>query len=245
MKGIVLAGGKGTRMYPLTKVTNKHLLPIYDKPMIYYPIMTLASAGIKDILIVVGGESLGDFLKLLGSGKELGVTITYRVQDGAEGIGAALMLAEEFVDGDKFMLVLGDNIMEENLAKHARDFEKGNNGCHLFFKKVHDPERYGTAELDGNRLVAIHEKAKNPPTDLCVAGVYLFDSECFELMPKLKPSGRGEIEVGSVIQYYIDKGNVTWSILKEYWTDAGTLESWYDANVIVRNKREKKEKKQP
>ena len=236
MKGVILAGGRGTRMLPLTKVTNKHLLPIYNEPMIYYPIKTLAAAGVKDILIVVGGESIGDFLRLLGNGHEFGINLTYRVQDGSGGIPSALALAREFVDGDSVMVVLGDNIMDEPLKDDAVKFSKG---AHIFVKQVHDPQRYGVVELKGGKVVAIHEKPANPPSNLCVTGVYLFDGDVFAVIGKLKPSKRGETEIVDVLSHYLKHGKLSWSTLKSYWTDAGTLESWFEANAIVREKRSK------
>lgn len=238
MKGVILAGGKGTRMLPLTKVTNKHLLPIYNEPMIYYPIKTLAAAGVKDILIVVGGESIGDFLRLLGSGKDFGVNLTYRCQEGAEGIPVALYLAKEFADKDKIMVVLGDNIMDESLKDEVKKFEADRkSGCHIFLKDVHDPQRYGVVELKNNEVIAIHEKPAQPPSSLCVTGVYMFDSTVFDVISALKPSKRGEYEIVDVVNHYLRAGRLSWSMLKSYWTDAGTLEAWFEANSIVREKR--------
>jgi glucose-1-phosphate thymidylyltransferase len=242
MKGVILAGGKGTRMLPLTKVTNKHLLPIYDAPMIYYPIRTLVAAGIKDILIVVGGESMGDFLRLLGDGSEFGITLTYRCQVGSGGIPSALSLAKEFADGENVMVVLGDNIMEESVAKDVVEFElrKKPAGAKLFLKEVHDPQRYGVIELKDGKIVAIHEKPKNPPTNLCATGVYLFDSEIFDIIARLHPSKRGELEIADAVSDYMTKGRLSWGKINDYWTDAGTLESWFEANQMVREKRQKK-----
>ena len=240
MKGVVLAGGTGSRLYPLTKVTNKHLLPIYDEPMIYYPIKTLRSSGITNILIIIGGESIGDFLKLLGSGEELGVKITYRAQVGSAGIPAALSLAREFVGKDKFMVVLGDNIMDECLKKEAEEFKAGTYGAHIFVKEVNDPQRYGVVEVKNNKVLSMVEKPKNPKSSLIASGVYMFDSKVFNMIPKLKPSARGELEIADVLNDYIRNGDLTFSMIKGYWTDAGTLESLYRANVIVREKREKK-----
>ncbi len=237
MKGVILAGGKGTRMLPLTKVTNKHLLPIYNEPMIYYPIKTLAAAGVKDILIVVGGESIGEFLRLLSNGSEFGVNLTYRVQDGSGGIPSALSLAKEFADNEKVMVVLGDNIMDESLKDEVSKFERGSSGAHIFVKEVHDPQRYGVVELKGGKVVAIHEKPANPPSNLCVTGVYLFDSNVFDVISMIKPSKRGETEIVDVLSQYLKAGKLSWSKLKDYWTDAGTLESWFEANAIVREKR--------
>lgn len=221
-------------MLPLTKVTNKHLLPIYNEPMIYYPIKTLVAAGIKDVLIVVGGESIGDFLRLLGDGSEFGITLTYRCQVGSGGIPVALYLAKEFADGGKVMVVLGDNVMQEGLKDAAKKFEDSSSGCHLFLKEVHDPQRYGVVELRGGKIVAIHEKPANPPSNLCVTGVYMFDSTVFDVIPTFKPSKRGEVEIVDVVTHYLSSGKLSWGMLKGYWTDAGTLESWFEANSIVR-----------
>jgi len=237
MKGVILAGGTGSRLSPLTNVTNKHLLPIYNEPMIYYPIKTLASAGIKDILIVVGGENIGDFLRLLGSGKELNVTITYRTQEGSGGIPAALALAKEFIGDSKFMVVLGDNIMDENLEAEAKEFLESNNGAKIFIKEVEDPERYGVIDIKEDKVVSIEEKPKNPKSNLVASGVYMFDSKVFDLIPKLKPSARGELEVADILIPYMETNSLSFSIIKGFWTDAGTLEALYHANSIVRNKR--------
>ncbi len=243
MKGVILAGGKGTRLFPLTKVTNKHLLPIYNEPMIYYPVKTLAAAGIRDIMIVVGGESIGDFLRLLGSGKEFGVNLTYRCQEGAEGIPVALALAKEFAGGEKIMVVLGDNVMDESLKDEAQKFEGSTkSGCHIFLKEVHDPQRYGVVELKGDKVVAIHEKPAQPPSNLCVTGVYMFDSTVFDVIPTLKPSKRGELEIVDVLLHYLRESRLSWSRLKSYWTDAGTLEAWFEANSIVREKGKKQQR---
>lgn len=241
MKGVILAGGRGTRMLPLTKVTNKHLLPIYNEPMIYYPIKTLAAAGVKDILIVVGGESIGEFLRLLSNGSEFGVNLTYRVQDGSGGIPSALFLAKEFADNERVMVVLGDNIMEEPLKDEVSKFERGSMGAHIFVKEVHDPQRYGVVEMKGGKVIAIHEKPANPPSNLCVTGVYLFDSSVFDVISRIKPSKRGETEIVDVLSHYLKAGKLSWSKLKDYWTDAGTLESWFEANAIVREKRSGKD----
>ena len=237
MKGVVLAGGTGSRLYPLTKVTNKHLLPVYDEPMIYYPIKTLRAAGITDILIVIGGESIGDFLKLLGSGEELGVNITYRAQAGSAGIPAALSLAQEFIGSHKFMVVLGDNIMDESLKNEAEEFKNNKVGAHIFVKEVEDPERYGVVEVKDNKVVGMAEKPKNPKSNLIASGVYMFDSKVFGLIPKLKPSGRGELEITDILNNYIRNKDLTFSRIGGYWTDAGTLESLYHANTVVREKK--------
>jgi glucose-1-phosphate thymidylyltransferase len=240
MKGVVLAGGTGSRLYPLTKVTNKHLLPVYNEPMIYYPIKTLKSAGITDILIIIGGESIGDFLKLLGSGEELGVKITYRAQIGSEGIPVALQLARDFIGKEKFMIVLGDNIMDESLKKEAEKFESSSSGAHIFVKQVEDPERYGVVEVRGNKIIGISEKPKIPKSDLIASGVYMFDSKVFDMIPKLKPSARGELEIAEVLNEFIKENELEFSKVEGYWTDAGTLESLYRANTVVRERKLKK-----
>ncbi|MAE42874.1 spore coat protein [Candidatus Woesearchaeota archaeon] len=240
MKGVVLAGGTGSRLYPITKVTNKHLLPVYDEPMIYYPIKTLLAANITDILIIVGGESIGDFLKLLGSGKELGANITYRAQIGSAGIPVALALAKEFIGNSKFMVVLGDNIMEDSLKKEAEIFEKNDAGSHIFVKEVKDPERYGVVEVKENKVIKITEKPKQPKSNLIASGVYMFSPKVFDIIPNLKPSARGEIEISDVLNMFIKNNNLSFSGIEGYWTDAGTLESLYHANTIVRNKKTKK-----
>ena len=237
MKGVILAGGAGTRLHPLTKVTNKHLLPIYDEPMIYYPIKTLKAAGITDMLIVVGGESIGDFLKLLGSGKELGVKITYKCQVGAEGIPAALALAEEFVGDDRFMMVLGDNVMQDSLKEEAARFSREKAEAHIFLKEVSDPERYGVAEVRGNKIVSLAEKPEKPASSLAITGVYMFASSVFSIIPTLKPSKRGELEIVDVLKSYIGKKKLTYSLIPGFWTDAGTLEALYHANTLVRENR--------
>ena len=240
MKGVVLAGGTGSRLYPLTKVTNKHLLPVYDEPMIYYPIKTLRAAGITDVLIVIGGESIGDFLKLLGNGDDLGVKITYRAQVGSAGIPAALLLAQEFIGKGKFMAVLGDNIMDESLRKDAEEFENKSTGAHIFVKEVEDPERYGVVEVRENKVISMVEKPKKPKSNLIASGVYMFDSKVFGIIPRLKPSARGELEITDVLNTYIKSNDLAFSRIKGYWTDAGTLESLYHANTVVREKKLKR-----
>ena len=240
MKGVVLAGGTGSRLYPLTKVTNKHLLPVYDEPMIYYPIKTLRAAGITDVLIVIGGESIGDFLKLLGNGDDLGVKITYKAQVGSAGIPAALLLAQEFIGKSKFMAVLGDNIMDESLRKDAEEFENKSTGAHIFVKEVEDPERYGVVEVRENKVISMVEKPKKPKSNLIASGVYMFDSKVFGIIPRLKPSARGELEITDVLNIYIKSNDLAFSRIKGYWTDAGTLESLYHANTVVREKRLKR-----
>lgn len=234
MKGVILAGGLGTRLYPLTKVTNKHLLPVYDKPMIYYPIQTLINAGIDDILIVTGGNNAGDFLKLLGNGREFGLKhINYTYQEGEGGIAEALRLAEFFASGEKICVVLGDNIIEKNIRKAVENFRRQKKGAKILLKEVTDPQRFGVAELKGDRITRIEEKPKKPKSRYAVVGIYLFDQEVFNIVKTLKPSDRGELEITDVNNRYIEKRLMTWDILEGWWTDAGTFESLIRANQLV------------
>ena len=234
MKGVILAGGLGTRLYPLTKVTNKHLLPVYDKPMIYYPIQSLINAGIDDILIVTGGNNAGDFLKLLGNGKEFGLRhINYTYQEGEGGIAEALRLAEFFASGEKICVVLGDNIIEKNIRGAVENFRRQKKGAKILLKEVPDPQRFGVAELKGDRIARIEEKPEKPRSRYAVIGIYLFDQEVFNLIRTLKPSDRGELEITDVNNRYIEKGLMTWDILEGWWTDAGTFESLLRANQLV------------
>ena len=236
MKGIVLAGGLGTRMHPLTKVTNKHLLPIYDKPMIYYPIITLVNAGIDEILIVTGGNNAGDFLKLLGNGKEFGLKhLNYTYQEGEGGIAAALSLAEFFADNDKIIVMLGDNIIEKNIIGAVKDFEEQKEGAKVLLKEVHDPQRFGVPAFEDGRIVGIEEKPSNPASSYAVIGIYMYDNTVFDFIKTLKPSGRGELEITDVNNYYIDRGTITHDILDGWWTDAGTFESLqYAGNMVAK-----------
>ena len=234
MKGVILAGGLGTRLYPLTKVTNKHLLPVYDKPMIYYPIQTLINAGIDDILIVTGGNNAGDFLRLLGNGKEFGLKhINYTYQEGEGGIAEALRLAEFFASGEKICVVLGDNLIEKNIRKAVENFQKQKEGAKILLKEVPDPQRFGVPELKGDRIVRIEEKPEKPRSQYAVIGIYLYDQEVFNFIKTLKPSDRGELEITDVNNQYIEKGLMTWDILEGWWTDAGTFESLLRANQLV------------
>ena len=234
MKGVILAGGLGTRLYPLTKVTNKHLLPVYDKPMIYYPIQTLINAGIDDILIVTGGNNAGDFLKLLGNGKEFGLKhINYTYQEGEGGIAEALQLAEFFASREKICVVLGDNIIEKNIRRAIENFRKQKEGAKILLKEVPDPERFGVPELKGERITRIEEKPKKPKSQYAVIGIYLFDQEVFNIIKTLKPSDRGELEITDVNNRYVEKRLMTWDILEGWWTDAGTFESLLRANQLV------------
>ena len=237
MKGIILAGGLGSRLFPLTKVTNKHLLPVFHKPMIYYPLETLVEGGIRDILMVTGGNSAGDFLKLLGNGRQFGLShLEYTYQDGEGGIAQALSLAEAFSDGEKVVVVLGDNIIEQSIAPFVARFKKQKAGARLLLKKVQDPQRFGVAELNGNKVVKIVEKPKQPKSPYVVTGIYFYDSAVFDMVRTLRPSGRGELEITDVNNLYLKKGLLEYDILKGYWTDAGTFESLLRANLLVARK---------
>lgn len=237
MKGVILAGGTGSRLAPLTKVTNKHLLPVYNKPMIFYPIETLIDAGIKDILIVSGGENIGDFMKLLGSGRDFGVNFTYRVQDGSGGIPVALHLAKDFVGDSKCIVILGDNIMENSIKEAVDEFAHGGFGAKIFLQRVNDPKRYGIAEVKDGKVVACYEKPDNPVTDLAILGIYMLDSRAFDVIPTLKPSRRNELEIIDVLNYYIRHNDLTYSILEGFWVDAGTFDALHEANKFVASKR--------
>jgi glucose-1-phosphate thymidylyltransferase len=234
MKGVVLAGGLGTRLSPLTRVTNKHLLPVYDKPMIYYPIQTLVNAGIREILLVTGGNSAGDFLKLLGNGKEFGLRhLHYTYQEGEGGIADALRLAEYFADGEPVCVVLGDNLIERNILHAARAFREQKRGAKILLKEVKDPQRFGVPILEGKQVINIEEKPYNPRSPYAVTGIYFYDSAVFEIIKNLKPSGRGELEITDVNNAYIGAGQLTWDVLEGWWTDAGTIESLFAANQLV------------
>jgi len=234
MKGIILAGGLGSRLAPLTRITNKHLLPVYDKPMIYYPIETLINAGITDIMVVTGGNHAGDFLRLMGNGKDFGLKhLNYTYQEGEGGIADALSLAEYFADGEPVCVVLGDNIIERNIIKAVQDFGKQEKGAKIMLKEVPDPERFGVAEITDDRLVNIVEKPKNPRSNLAVIGIYLYDASVFEIVKTLKPSERGELEITDVNNAYVRNGTMTWEMLDGWWTDAGTFESLLRASVLV------------
>lgn len=234
MKGVVLAGGLGSRLKPLTKVTNKHLLPVYNQPMIYYPIQTLVGAGIRDIMIVTGGNSAGDFLKLLGNGKEFGLKhLNYTYQEGEGGIAAALSLVEHFADEEPVCVVLGDNIIEGNIRQAKEDYEKQGSGAKILLKKVHDPQRFGVPLLEGERVLRIEEKPENPKSDYAVIGIYFYDGAVFDIIKTLKPSDRGELEITDVNNDYINRGAMTWNELEGWWTDAGTFESLLNATNLV------------
>ncbi len=234
MKGVVLAGGLGSRLNPLTKITNKHLLPVYDQPMIYYPLHTLVNAGIDDIMIVTGGNSAGDFLKLLGNGKDFGLKhLNYTYQEGEGGIADALSLVEHFADGEALCVILGDNIIEGNIRKAKEDYEKQNAGAKILLKKVHDPQRFGVPELDGGRVLRIEEKPEKPRSEFAVIGIYFYDSRVFDIIKTLEPSARNELEITDVNNNYIDRGEMTWNELEGWWTDAGTFESLLHATNLV------------
>ncbi len=243
MKGIILAGGLGSRLYPLTKITNKHLLPVYDRPMIYYPIQTLVRAGIRDVMIVTGGNWAGDFLRLLGNGKDVGLDhIHYGYQEGEGGIAAALSIAEHFAEGDKVAVVLGDNIIEDDISRSVQKFMKQPEGARILLKKVPDPERFGVAALNGKKISAIEEKPKRPKSHYAVTGFYMYDSKVFDIIRTLKPSGRGELEITDVNNAYLAKGHLGYDFLRGYWTDAGTFESLFRANSLVARKKQKTKK---
>ncbi len=234
MKGVILAGGLGTRLYPLTKITNKHLLPVFDKPMIYYPLQTLVNSGIRDILIVTGGNHAGDFLKLLGNGKEFGLQhVNYTYQEGEGGIAAALDLAEYFSEGEKVCVILGDNVIEKNIVHAVRAFEKQEQGAKILLKEVPDAHRFGVPEVRDGRIIRIEEKPKNPPSNYAVIGVYMYDPEVFRIIKNLKPSDRGELEITDVNNEYLRRGTLTYDVLDGWWTDAGTFESLLRASRLV------------
>jgi glucose-1-phosphate thymidylyltransferase len=234
MKGVILAGGLGTRLYPLTKITNKHLLPVHDQPMIYYPIRTLINAGIEEIMIVTGGNAAGDFLKLLGNGKDFGLRhLNYTYQEGEGGIADALSLVEHFSDESPICVVLGDNIIERNIRDSADEFRRQGSGAKILLKKVVDPQRFGVPELDGGKVLRIEEKPAEPKSEYAVTGIYFYDHTVFSIIKTLKPSGRGELEITDVNNHYIDRGEMTWNELDGWWTDAGTFESLLRASNLV------------
>jgi len=238
MKGVVLAGGTGSRLFPLTKITNKHLLPIYDKPMIYYPIQTLVDAGIREILVVTGGRNSGDFLRLLANGKEFGLKhLDYTYQEGEGGIADALALAEHFADGKKICVILGDNIIEGTIRQAAQDFQRQERGAKILLKEVPDAERFGVAEIRDGRIVGIEEKPKRPKSNFAVTGFYMYDETVFEKVRKLVPSGRGELEITDVNNAYIREGTMTYAHLEGWWTDAGTFDSLLRAANLVAGSR--------
>lgn len=233
MKGVILAGGNGRRLNPLTQITNKHLLPVYDRPMVMYPLQTLLEAGIKEILIVTGKNYAGGFIKLLGSGHDFGCKISYETQDEALGIANALSLAEGFADGKNIMVILGDNIFETSFKNAVDEFE-GQKGASIFLKKTREAERFGVAVLDGDKVIGIEEKPQRPKTPYAVTGCYFYDSGVFDVIQKMKPSSRNELEITDVNNDYIKKGLMRAFFMDGHWTDAGTFESLYRANRIAR-----------
>jgi len=234
MKGVILAGGTGSRLFPLTRVTNKHLLPVYDRPMIFYPIQTLVNASVTDILLVTGGHSAGDFLRLLGNGKDFGLKhINYTYQEGEGGIADALRLAEHFADGGPICVVLGDNIIETNVIRACEEFAERPQGARIILREVSDPERFGVPVFDGDRIVRIEEKPKEPKSRFAVIGIYMYDATVFDRIRRLRPSGRGELEITDVNNQYVEEGTLSYSVLDGWWTDAGTFESLLRANNLV------------
>ena len=236
MKGIVLAGGTGSRLFPLTKVTNKHLLPVGREPMIFHPVRKLTEAGIEEILVVTGVEHMGDVVTLLGSGRDFGCRFTYKVQDEAGGIAQALGLGQNFAGSDLVCVILGDNIFQDAIGAHVKAFREQGRGARLLLKQVPDPQRYGVAEIDGSRVVRIVEKPKKPKSDLAVVGIYFYDAQVFDVIRTLKPSSRGELEITDVNNHYRRAGTLHCDRLQGWWTDAGTFESLAAANELVRTR---------
>ncbi len=242
MKGVVLAGGLGTRLLPLTRITNKHLLAVYDQPMIYYPIQKLAQAGIQDVIIVTGGNSSGDFLRLLRNGKEFGLRrLHYTYQEGEGGIAEALGLVEEFAEGERVVVILGDNIFQDDLTPYIKSYEKQKQGAKILLKEVPYPERFGVAELQNNKIIKIIEKPKQPKSNYAVTGIYMYDQEVFSVIKTLKPSDRGELEITDVNNYYLGKNTLTYDVLPGWWADAGTsFAAYFRAITLIRDLRLKK-----
>ena len=234
MKGVVLAGGLGSRLFPLTKVTNKHLLPVYNEPMIYYPIKTLVNAGIEEILVVTGGNNAGEFLRLLGNGNEFGLRhLNYTYQEGEGGIAAALSLAEHFADNGKIVVVLGDNIIEKNIRKAVDAFRSQKEGARIMLKEVPDPQRFGVPVFERKRIVRVEEKPAKPASQYAVIGIYMYDERVFDFIKTLKPSQRGELEITDVNNFYIHEGKMEWDVIDGWWSDAGTFESLQYAGYLV------------
>jgi glucose-1-phosphate thymidylyltransferase len=242
MKGVVLAGGLGTRLLPLTRITNKHLLAVYDQPMIYYPIQKLAQAGIQDVIIVTGGNSSGDFLRLLRNGKEFGLRrLHYTYQEGEGGIAEALGLVEEFAEGERVVVILGDNIFQDDLTPYVKSYEKQKQGAKILLKEVPYPERFGVAEIQNNKIIKIIEKPKQPKSNYAVTGIYMYDQEVFSVIKTLKPSDRGELEITDVNNYYLGKNTLTYDVLSGWWADASTsFAAYFRAITLVRDLRLKK-----
>ncbi len=241
MKGIILAGGLGTRLRPLTKVTNKHLLPVYDKPMIFYPLEVLVDAGITDIMVVTGGNNAGDFLRLLGNGREFGLHhLHYAYQEGEGGIAEALSLARFFAEQKPLCVVLGDNLIEDSIRPYVEKFRQQPSGAKILLKEVPNCERFGVPELAGDKVVKIYEKPQVAPSKYAVTGIYMYDHQVFDIISTLEPSNRGELEITDVNNQYIEQGEMTYDILKGWWTDAGTIESLLRANNLVAQGKEKR-----
>jgi len=234
MRGIILSGGSATRLRPCTKVTSKQLLPIYNRPMIYYPLNTLIKAGIKEILIIVAPEKAGDYLNLLGSGKEFGARFTYEIQDKPSGLAEAFIIGENFIDNENVCMILGDNIFEDDFSEDIKSFTKGGK---VFAKKVHDPERFGVVEFDeNNKAISIEEKPQRPKSDFCVTGLYIYDNRVVEIAKNLKPSGRGELEITDINNWYLKKGELDVALVNGSWIDAGTFDSLLEAQILAREK---------
>jgi glucose-1-phosphate thymidylyltransferase len=237
IKGVILAGGLGTRLMPLTKITNKHLLPIYNRPMIHWPLLTLINAGITDIMIVTGGSFAGDFLQLLGNGRDLGLRdLHYTYQEGEGGIADALSLAEDFVDRDRVVVILGDNIFEKSILPHVDAYRAQGTGAKILLREVPDPQRFGVPELDGDRVVGIEEKPRQPKSNFAVTGAYMYDEYVWEVIHGLEPSARGELEITDVNNAYVKRGDLTWAQVDGWWSDAGTFESLIQAGQLVRER---------
>jgi glucose-1-phosphate thymidylyltransferase len=234
MKGVILAGGTGSRLFPLTKVTNKHLLPVGQEPMIFHPILKLRDAGVLEILVVTGLEHMGDVVNLLGSGREFGCRFTYKVQDEAGGIAQALGLAENFAAGEPVCVLLGDNVFQDPIVPFVRAFGRQRRGARIVLKQVKDPQRYGVAEVKGSRITQIVEKPKVPRSDLAVTGIYFYDGGVYDLVRRLKPSARGELEITDVNNAYLRRRALRYDVLRGWWTDAGTFESLHLANELIR-----------
>ncbi|MDU0332800.1 sugar phosphate nucleotidyltransferase [Paenibacillus sp. 3LSP] len=235
MKGIILSGGTGSRLFPLTKVTNKHLLPVGRYPMIFHAVYKLKKAEITDILVVTGKEHMGDVVNLLGSGYEMGVSFTYKVQDEAGGIAQALSLAEQFVGHDQMVVILGDNVFADDISPFVDNFKKQKTGAKILIQEVHDPKRFGVPELRGDRIISIEEKPQNPKSNYAVTGIYMYDHKVFDIIKTLKPSARGELEVTDVNNAYIERGELTFDVLQGWWTDAGTHASFARANELAKD----------
>jgi len=234
MKGVILAGGTGSRLHPLTRITNKHLLPVFDRPMIFYPLQTLINAGIRDILLVTGGPHAGDFLRLLGNGREFGLThLNYAYQEGEGGIAAALALAEHFAEGDRLCILLGDNLIEGSVAPAVERFVRQPRGARIILKQVPDAERFGVAEIRDGRIVSIEEKPARPKSDYAVTGIYMYDDRVFDAIRTLRPSARGELEITDVNNWYLERGELACELLDGWWTDAGTFDSLHRAGNLV------------